>query len=140
MTTADDDSAPLGELIRSLDDQERVAALARDVPALETLWSEQLTINAPNNQVVVGRRANLDTFVHSGIINFSKFDREVEFIHIDGNFAFVMGHETVVPISDAPSAGLVAGQAVRRRFTNIWKNESGTWRLYARHANIIATR
>ena len=104
------------------------------------MWSEQLTINAPNNQVVVGRRANLDTFVHSGIINFSKFDREVEFIHVDGDFAFVMGLETVMPISDAPSAGLVAGRAVRRRFTNIWKNEAGTWRLYARHANIIATR
>lgn len=139
MPKADDHAAP-GELIRSLDDQERAAALARDVPALETLWSEQLTINAPNNHVVIGRRANLDTFVHSGIINFSRFDREVEFLHVDADFAFVMGLETVVPISDAPSAGLVAGRAVRRRFTNIWKNEAGTWRLYVRHANIIATR
>jgi hypothetical protein len=41
------------ELVRSLDDQERVAALTRDVAALERLWSDQFTVNAPNNQVVV---------------------------------------------------------------------------------------
>jgi hypothetical protein len=48
-----------------------------------------------------------------------------------------MGMETVVARSDAPSAGLKVGQAVKRRFTNIWKKEAGTWRLYWRHANVI---
>ena len=51
------------ELVRSLDHQERVAALNRDVPALERLWSDHFVVNAPNNQVVVGRQENLDTFV-----------------------------------------------------------------------------
>jgi hypothetical protein len=57
--------------VRALDDQERIATQKRDVPTMERLWSEQLTVNAPNNQVVIGRRAVLDTFVHSGVINFS---------------------------------------------------------------------
>src|SRR5437867_10177113 len=35
------------EHVRSLDDQERIAALKRDIPALERLWSEDLTVNAP---------------------------------------------------------------------------------------------
>jgi hypothetical protein len=48
-----------------------------------------------------------------------------------------MGLETLVPKTDAPAAGLVAGQVTRRRFTNIWKKEGGTWRLFARHANVI---
>ena len=94
------------EQVRALDDQERIAALKRDIPALERLWSEQLTVNAPNNQVVVGRRATLDTFVHAGVINFSRFDRKIEFIRADGDFVFIMGMETVTPLSDAPSAGL----------------------------------
>ena len=34
-------------------------------------------------------------------------------------------------------AGLQAGATIRRRFTNIWRNESGTWRLYWRHANVM---
>jgi ketosteroid isomerase-like protein len=115
--------------VRSLDDQERVAALKRDLPALERLWSDQFTVNAPNNQVVVGKRAVLDTF-----------ERQIEFIRADGNFVIIMGLETVQPIGDAPSAGLVAGQSIKRRFTNIWKNEEGTWRLFARHANVISAR
>jgi ketosteroid isomerase-like protein len=128
------------QIVRAQDDRERAAALNRDVPALEALWSDQLTVNAPNNQVVVGRQRNLEVFVRSGIINFSTFDRTVEFVRIDGDFAAVMGLEVVVPRTDAPSAGLVAGQTVRRRFTNIWKKEGDTWRLYWRHANVIPSR
>ena len=43
--------------VRALDDEERLAALKRDVSALERLWSDQLMLNAPNNHVVVGKRA-----------------------------------------------------------------------------------
>src|SRR5688572_9583618 len=128
------------ELVRALDDQERVATLNRDLPTIERLWSEELTVNAPNNRVVVGRRAVLDTFEHAGIINFSLFERRIEHIRADGPYVFIRGLERVTPISDAPSAGLVAGQTVERRFTNIWRNEDGTWRLFARHANVIPTR
>ena len=128
------------DLVRSLDDQERVAALSRDVSALERLWSDQFVVNAPNNQVVVGRQQNLDTFVRGGVINFSSFERTIEFMRVDGNFAVLMGLETVVPRTDVPSAGLVAGQVIRRRFTNIWKNEGDTWRLYWRHANVMTPR
>ncbi|MGE0425308.1 MAG: nuclear transport factor 2 family protein [Reyranellaceae bacterium] len=134
------DLKPVEELVRSRDDQERIAALKRDVSALESLWSEQFTVNAPNNQVVVGRRAVMDTFVRAGIINFAKFDRDIEFIHIDGTFGIIMGLETVQALSDAPGAGLLAGQEIKRRFTNVWKNESGTWRLFARHANVFLLR
>ena len=45
------------ERVRSLDDQERVATLKRNLPELEKLWSEEFTVNAPNNKVVIGRRA-----------------------------------------------------------------------------------
>ena len=125
------------ELVRSLDDQERIAASNRDSSALERLWSDQFILNAPNNQVVVGKRAVLDMFVRAGIINFSTFERQIELIRADGAFVIIMGLETVQPVSDAPSAGLVAGQTIKRRFTNVWKNEAGTWRLFVRHANVI---
>jgi ketosteroid isomerase-like protein len=123
--------------VRSADDEERIAALNRDTAALTRLWSDQFAVNAPNNKVVVGKRAALDAFVRGGIINFSSFGRQIEFIRVDGDFAFIMGLETLVPLSDAPSFGLKAGQPTQRRFTNVWKKEAGTWRLYARHANVI---
>lgn len=127
-------------VVRTLDDQERIAALHRDVSALERLWSEEFTVNAPNNRVVAGRKSVLDTFVHAGIIDFSTFERDIELVKADGLFVVIMGLERLVPVSDAPEAGLQAGQMVRRRFTNIWKNENGTWRLFIRHANVIPGR
>jgi ketosteroid isomerase-like protein len=128
------------QTVRALDDQERIAALKRDVPALERLWSDQFAVNAPNNQVVVGKRAVLDTFVRAGIINFSSFEREIEFMRVDDDFATIMGLETVRPLTDAHTAGLQAGQTIRRRFTNIWRREADTWRLFIRHANVIPPR
>lgn len=125
------------EMIRKLDDEERQAALDRNVSALERLWSEDFTVNAPNNAVSIGKKAVMETFVKSGIINFSSYERKIEFIRIDGDYGFIFGLEILVPKTDAPSAGLVAGQTVNRRYTNIWKNEKGTWRLFARHANVI---
>jgi uncharacterized protein DUF4440 len=134
------DRSSAEETVRSLDDQERIAALKRDIPSLERLWSDQLTVNAPNNQVVVGKRAVMDTFVRSGIINFLSFERQIEFLRVESDFAIIMGAEIVRPATDAPAAGLVAGQTIRRRFTNIWKREDGTWRLFWRHANVIPSK
>src|SRR5258708_7832812 len=87
------------EIVRSLDDQERLAALHRDIPALERLWSEEFVVNAPNNEVVLGRGAVLDTFVRAGIINFSSFERQIEFVRVDGAFGILLGLETIQPRS-----------------------------------------
>ena len=121
--------------VRSLDDEERIAALKRDTIALERLWSDQFVVNGPNNKVVADKRALLNALVPR-----SSYVRQIEFIRVDGDFALVMGLETLVAVTDAPSVGLVAGQPTRRRFTHIWKREGATWRLYARHANVIADR
>jgi ketosteroid isomerase-like protein len=120
------------EIVRALDDEERVAALKRDRRTLARLWSDQFTVNAPNNRVVIGKQAVLDEFVTGGVVHFSLFERRVEFIRVDADYAFVMGGETVKPVG-----GPSAGQLIQRRFTNVWKKEGSTWRLFARHANVI---
>ena len=43
----------------------------------------------------------------------------------------VMGEETVHPNGNAP----MAGETVKRRYTNIWREIDGKWQ--ARHANVI---
>ena len=120
--------------VRSLDDEQRIAALKRDSAALERL-SDQFVANGPNNKVVADKRALLNALVPR-----SSYVRQIEFVRVDGNFAFIMGLETLVAVTDAPSVRLVAGQPTRRRFTHVWKREGDTWRLYARHANVIADR
>jgi len=45
--------------VRALDDQMRLAVLRRDIPAHERFWSDELIVNAPNNQVVRGRETGV---------------------------------------------------------------------------------
>jgi hypothetical protein len=126
--------------VRVLDDQARIATLKRDIPTLERLWSDHLVVNAPSNRVIIGKRAVIDDVVRAGGINYSSFERQIEFIRVDGDFATIMGLETVRPMSDVPASGLKAGQLIQRRFTSIWKREGETWRLFIRHANVIPPR
>jgi len=53
-----------------------------------------------------------------------------ELIRKDRDLVVVMGSETVKNASIDP--------ALQRRFANVWHNEAGRWRLYIRHANVIA--
>ena len=122
--------------IRSLEEQERLAVLKEDVPALERLWSEQLIVNNPQNEISADRSAVLDR-VKRGLIRYSTFDRQIEAIRFSDDIAIVMGSETIVRKGDAASG---TEPAVRRRFTNIWRLSGGTWRMIARHANVVPGR
>ena len=118
--------------IRSLEEQERMAVLNGDIVALERLWAEQFIVNNPQNEISANRDAVLDR-VRRGLIRYSKFERRIEAIRFSEDIAIVMGSETVVPKND--DAG--SNQAVHRRFTNIWRKTGTTWRVIARHANVI---
>ena len=120
------------DTIRALEEQERVAVLKEDVPALEKLWSESLTVNNPQNEISPNRAAVLDRVKH-GLIRYSQFDRRIEAIRVDGDFAIVMGSETVVRKDDTNSAN----PPVHRRFTNIWKKSGKAWRMIARQASVV---
>jgi len=119
------------EIVRQLDDQMRIAVLNDDWSTLERLLSEQFTVNAPANRLVSGRSAVLELIRQAPR---ESFERAIEYLRVDGDFGIIMGAETVRPIGDAS----LAGQTVRRRFTNIWRKEAGTWRMVARHASVIA--
>jgi ketosteroid isomerase-like protein len=122
----------LEQEIRKLDMAEADAVLRGDLPALEKIWLEEYTVNAPNSQVANGRAEVLKIF-RAGIATYSSFVREIESVVFHKDTAIVMGLETVKPIGNAP----LAGQTVRRRFTNIWMKKKGKWLLAARHANVI---
>jgi hypothetical protein len=118
--------------IRSLEEQERMGVLNQDVQALERVWSEHFMVNTPTNQISPNRSIVVD-LVEKGIIHYSSFERNIEQITFNGAIAIVMGGETVQPTGIAP----LAGQTVERRFTHIWQYDGATWRLVARHANVI---
>lgn len=108
------------------------AILDRDLEAFRRLWAPEFMVNAPRNVVVPNREAVLDVF-RKGIAHYERFDVSIEALRVEDDVAVVMGAETVEPVGAAPRAGTT----VDRRFTHVWERRNGTWRLTARHANIV---
>jgi hypothetical protein len=123
-------SPSVDPVIRSLEDEERLAVLRGDVDSLRRLWSEQFTVNTPLNRISPDRAAVLE-LVRRGSLQYSSFDRRIEQLRVLGDLAIVMGAEAVQPVANPPVP------PVQRRFTHVWRNEAGSWRLLARHANNI---
>ena len=122
----------LEQQIREIDRAEAAAVLADDLPAIEKFWAEDLTVNAPNNQILKGTKDAIE-LVKNGILDYASFNRNVEAVLIHRDMAILMGQEMVKPQGKAP----LAGQTVHRRFTNIWMKRNGQWQLTARQATII---
>lgn len=118
--------------IRALEDRVRLGVLNRDIEALEPLWDENFTVNAPNNRVAPNRGVVFD-LIRQGLIHYTSYETTIEHVRIDDNLAIVMGAETVQPTGNAA----MAGQTVQRRYTHIWREDDDRWLLVVRHANVI---
>jgi ketosteroid isomerase-like protein len=104
------------------------AFLHRDVERLERLFSDDLLVNSPVN-VVSDKKKVLD-LLRSGVIGHVSSTIHHEVIRRDGDLVIVMGFDAVKNAADEP--------VLQRRFTNVWRREGDRWRLYVRHANVIA--
>lgn len=120
------------QVVRALDNLERIAVLEGDINTLKKLWSEDFIVNNPQNSISSNRDAVIH-FVKNGHIKYALFDRDIEQIRLFDDIAIVMGSETVVPRND-PTAS-----PTQRRFTNVWQKNGDTWQMIARHANTVAT-
>jgi len=113
--------------IETLEHEATRAFLARDVARLDQLWSDHLLVNSPINRVH-DKRTVLDLLA-KGVIVHCALETAPELITRDGDLVIVMGSDRVQDLPDAP--------VFQRRFTNVWRQEAGAWRLYLRHANIV---
>ena len=120
--------------IRKIDLAEADAILRNDAAAAEAFYADEIVVNNPRYTVTNGKQA-LISLIKAGSIHYSSFVREIETITFQGEMAIVMGKETVKPDGNAPGAG----QAILRRYTNIWMKSKSKWLLIARHANIICS-
>jgi hypothetical protein len=116
--------------IRNLEENERLAMLKHDTTLLKKMWAEDFTINAPFNRVLQNRQELME-MVSKGTIKFTSFSRNIEQVVVKKDIAVTMGSEEVVFTGNVPDAG----QAIKRRFTNIWIRQNGVWQLTFRHAN-----
>ncbi len=124
--------AALESQIRRLDMAHAEAIFKGDAAALDELMDDDVTVNHPTNRIVKEKRELLD-LIGQGVIRYTRFERRPEAFLFYRDMVVVMGDETVVPAQGAPNAG----ETLRRRYTNVWMNHDGQWRLAFRHANNV---
>ena len=128
----------------SADDPRIVAAMAarrrmetwgNDVATMETLFAPDLVVNSPTNMVV--SRDNVLARMRSGQISYEDTGHSnIEFVGVRGDSVVIMGEEMLRPNRNAPNAG----RTIRRRFTDIWKNTDGVWKLTIRQATVTSVQ
>jgi ketosteroid isomerase-like protein len=114
------------EELLALEAEGRTAFVEKDVTRLSQMWSDDLLVNSPINRV--NNKEQVLSLLQAGIIAHVSLEGEVETIVRNNDLVVVMGHETVVD--------KVGGPIVKRRFTDVWREEDGRWLLLIRHANI----
>lgn len=113
--------------IRTREEDLRRAFLAADIPALAEILMDGYIVNSPLQKVI--DKPQLLELLRAGRIRHQTFEIEIERIARYGDVVIVMGHDVV---TDPPE-----GKVSNRRFTNVWRQESGSWRSVARHAHVL---
>lgn len=121
----------VAEALKAID-QIDAAVLVQDAEGFAALLASDLVVNSPRN-IVNFREQTLGTF-RAGAIDYSAYERKIEFAGVRGDGVVVMGKEIVKPIGQAPDAG----KTVHRRFTDVWRKEDGAWKLSLRQATILS--
>ncbi len=123
------------ELIKELDQKNAYVVAHADTAGLMKLLARDFTINRTTGTIVSGREKTLELMRH-GMVSYDSFSVETEMVLIkDAKLAISMGSEVVVSGGNRELKGLI----VHRRFTHVWINENGEWKLFARHANNTCT-
>lgn len=109
------------------------ALVAGDMATFAAVFPADAVVNSPQN--TVNRPAATRQRFAAGLIAYSSYDRVIDYAGVRPNGeVVVMGEEVLRPRDGAPNAGKI----VRRRFTDVWRDDAGAWKLAIRQATIIA--
>ena len=115
--------------IKKLEQLEAVSIQKGDTTTLLRLWSKDFVCNNPYGYIVTPKQ--IIGFIRQGMIDYSYYNREVERITFTGDLAIVMGKEIVKPQNKTPGAG----NTITMRYTHVWVNDGGVWKLIARQTS-----
>jgi uncharacterized protein (TIGR02246 family) len=118
--------------IRSLEQQQVAAAIARDRTALEQLFAPDFRIINPAG--AVASKNELLALLTGGVTPYRSAVYETDAVRVYGDVVVSTGTETVVP-----AQGAQAGQQVKRRITHVWEKHGGAWQLVLRHATVVSS-
>ncbi len=121
--------------IRRLEAEQVEYLMIGKVAEMKKNWAADFTVNNPFN--VVQNAASGP--IQSGVLTYSKFERNIEKVLLHDSIVIVMGNELVVPKTAPSGSSHDTNQPIKRRFTNVWMRKDGKWLMIARHASNICS-
>ncbi len=106
------------------------AIATRDFAALEKLWSPEMVVNSPGNNIL--NRAQVFSAMREDKLAYTSVQSMTDAFSVSNDVAIEMGHEAIVM-----SNGPMAGKPLIRRFTDIWQKLGDSWVQIARQATYV---
>jgi hypothetical protein len=122
--------------IRRLEAEQVEYLMNGKVAEMKKNWDADFTVNNPFNVVQDAATGPIQT----GVLTYSKFERNIEKVLHHDSVIIVMGNELVVPKTAPKGSSHETNQPIKRRFTNIWMLKGGKWMIIARHANEVCSK
>ena len=101
-----------------------------DFVTLEKLWSPAMVVNSPGNRVLT--RAQVFAAMREDKLKYASAKVYPDAFFVSQDLAIEMGHEEVVL-----AGGPMAGQPLKRRFTDVWQKSGDSWVQIARQATYV---
>lgn len=121
--------------IRRLEAQQIEFLMNGKLDEIKKNWAADYTVNNPFNVVQDAATGPIQT----GVLTYSKFERNIEKVLVHDSVVIVMGNELVVPKTAPKGSSHDTDQPIKRRFTNVWMRMDGKWLMIARHASNICS-
>jgi ketosteroid isomerase-like protein len=101
-----------------------------DFAALKKLWSPDLVVNSPGNNILT--REQVFAAMRDDKLKYSSNKVYPDAFVASRDLAIEMGHEDVVMAN-----GPMAGKPLNRRFTDVWQKTGDDWVMIARQATYV---
>lgn len=79
--------------VRQVNAEEIQAFVHNDPKAMARLWADEFIVVNPLNKLV--NKSQVLAMVQSGLLAATSYDRQIDYVRVDGDFAIVAGIETV---------------------------------------------
>jgi ketosteroid isomerase-like protein len=125
-------------VVEALATHERLvaAALTSDAAVFDELLSEDLVVNAPNNRIY--HRDDLLSLFTSGEVEYRSVETIIDYADQVGDLVVIMGKEITVLESAPEGSPWGPGATLHRRFTNVYRQEDGEWRLVVKQSTVFS--
>ncbi len=129
-------SAPAVAEVLAVNERLVAAARTSDLAVFDELLSRDLVVNDPGNRI--RHRDDLLTLFASGQVVYRSINTTIDYADEVGDLVVIMGTESTVVDSVPEGNPWGPGTTLHRRFTNIYRNEDGHWRLVVKQSTVFS--